>query len=151
MVNVTEVLVGIMIAMIIGVVALNVTSVQVQDGTSSFNVTAEAHTGATAYVLDNTHSSLGVIEDSTFRVYNATSLISYNVTTNYNISYVNGTIYDLQQNGTALDDDIAVDYNYYKSGYITNSITRTLLNYIPLLFGVALLMIAAGAIMFRNR
>ena len=132
-------LVGILIAVILGVVMLGVINTMVTDKTSQFTGSQDlinySTTGINVLLTSPNDDFQEVI--STTYIKNTTT----DLTTICNISVSRNLL--CSQNNSLLGGKINVSYGYIKDGYYTGATTRTIGNILPIFLAVGLITILA--------
>ncbi len=137
-----EKLLTAMLVPLIGIILIGVVWSSVQDSTTTTTVTNESFSG-----VNNTYVAL-TYDDwaSSSAVRNGTGT-ELNSSTDYDVNLTSGSIKLLNQsNGTYY-----ADYTYYPDGYIEGSMSRTILNYLPIMFAIALFVFLAGYVALKGR
>lgn len=133
-------MVGIFIALLIGVIVVGITGNSMDDSLNIRTEENESHTlAAGETTLDNDGlTSLDELRNSSMD----------DRTTECNVTLSSG---ELDCNTTAFTDDkLFADYKWKPDNYIESGMTRTILNYVPLMLGVALIVFLAGFVAIRR-
>jgi len=139
--DITSIMIGIMVAIIVFMVALMAIMPTINTACNyqpivneTFNTSAQD-----VYVqLDNTDIQGSVV------VTNITGTTTYTVTTDYLMNNTDGTILSKSTGAMSNYTDYYVDYNYKHESYIESAITRMIVKLLPLMLAVGALVIVAG-------
>ena len=145
--NMSMLLVTTVVAVIFGVVGLQMWNGMITPMTTQYAVVNESLGTVTTNVPVNlAHNNLQSFDAA--RSYNATSgaLIATLTSSDYTIDLANGvwTLTNDSYNQTV----VKVDYHWAESQYITSAVERVILNNLPILLGVGLLILGVGYIGF---
>jgi len=142
-------IIGIGVVLIIGVIIASIMYSQVDNQTSQTTVTDDQFTASNSSCVDITDKCIYSVTS----VENGTG--SYTVTSgNYSTCKVNsGLRWD---DGLLVSDDLVngqtlnATYTEIDCGYISSGLTRTIVNYLPVLLAVALLIFLAGYVTMKS-
>jgi len=145
-------IITILITSIVGVALLSVLS-QFLTGTAiDQNVVTDENAGSL--------STTGNITTENDWVVSIDKVVADNGTTNTTLDASNYTVYNLDSKDlpasielvdSSYDGDTAyVDYTWNPDNYIESGVTRTLISYAPMLFGLAIFVFVAGFLMSRR-
>jgi len=142
--DMTSIMIGLMVALIIFAVALATIMPTINTSCEYQAVVNETFNSSTQDVYVQLGNTSIVSGSETVTTTNGST--TYTRDTDYKMNYTDGKIMSLSTGAMDNYTDYYISYNYKDAAYIESATTRMIVRYIPLMLAIAALVVVVGAI-----